>query len=231
MSNFPTIFDWLERFTFLRGEPATYLVIAAAAIVIIVWDWRISLLALAFHYLVGGLLFADILDPRLTVIKIWVGLFACLILYFTARQTNWGRLPADITAAEAIQLRQERQLRFGPYLLPSSTPFRIFLTLMVVLVVATIAQQPGYHLPAVPDHLNLAIFGLLGLGLLGMSLTSEPLRAGMALLLFMTGFELFYNTLEQSIAMLALLAIANLVMALAVAYLTQARHALPAIFD
>ena len=44
---FPTIFDWLERLDGLRGFTAAYAVLITAVLVIIIWDWRFSLLALA----------------------------------------------------------------------------------------------------------------------------------------------------------------------------------------
>ena len=47
----------------------------------------------------------------------------------------------------------------------------------------------------------------------------------MGLFTFLTGFELYYAALDQSIAMLAALAALNLALALAVAYLAQARRA------
>jgi hypothetical protein len=50
-------------------------------------------------------------------------------------------------------------------------------------------------------------------------------------LTFFTGFELFYSALEQSLAMLALLAVANLAIALVISYLVQARHAISALLD
>lgn len=231
MSTFPTIFEWLERFDFLRGWPAAYLVFLALAILTISWDWRIAILALAGQYLASSLLFADVLDPRLAMVKLLVGIFVCLSLYFTARQTGWGRMPPELEATEAVQWRRERQMRFGPYLSPGSLPFRFLLTLLAVVLLVALAGRPGYQLPAVTPPLNLAIYGLIGFGLLNIAVTSEPLRAGMGLLLILAGFELFYNTLEQSIVMLAFLAGVNLAVAVAVAYLTQARHALPALFD
>ncbi len=231
MDQIPSIFDYLRYFDFLRGDPAAYVVIITAAVILVVRDWRLSLMALIVQYLVAGFLFADVLDPRLAFMKVLVGLFICLILYITARQVHWGKLPEDVTAEEAVQLRQERLVRFGPYVLPTSTPFRIFLALMVILAMWALAQRPGFHLPAVPDHVNLAVYALVGLGLVGVSLTTEPLKAGMGLLTFFTGFELFYSALEQSLAMLALLAVANLTIALVIAYLVQARHAISALLD
>ena len=128
-------------------------------------------------------------------------------------------------------MRQERFVRFGPYALPTATPFRLFLALMIIFSAWGLAQRTGFQLPAVPDHINLAVFALVALGLVGVSLTTEPLKAGMGILTFFTGFELFYSAIEQSVAMLALLAVANLTIALVIAYLVQARHAISALLD
>jgi len=231
MIDIPNILEFLEFFDFLRGSLAAYIVLITAFTIFIVRDWRWSVLALAIQYLVVGLLFTDVIEPQLAFIKVLVGLFICLILYFTARQVNWGQLPSDVTDEEAVQLRDERLLRLGPYMLPTDTPFRVFFALMVILVVWTLSQRPEFQLPLVPDYFVLAIFALVGLGLVNLSFTSEPLKAGMGLLTFMTGFELFYSGLEQSVLMLVFLATANLVMALVISYLTQARHAYAALFD
>jgi hypothetical protein len=231
MSTFPTLFEWLERLDFLRGLPAAYLALAAAGVTAVIWDWRIAILALAVQYFSVGLLYADVLDPRLAMIKLLVGVFVCLILYFTARQVGWGRLPPDLSEAEALAWQNDRHLRFGPYLSPGSLPFRLLLALLLIVVVLALSGRPGYQLPAVPPAVNLAVYALVGLGLINTGLTGEPLRSGIGLLLVLSGFELFYNTVEQSIMMLAFLAGANLAVALAVAYLTQARHALPALLD
>ena len=231
MADFPTIFDWIARFDYLRGLPAAYLIAIMAIILLVVRDWRVSVFALLVQYLAAGLLFVDVLDPRLSIIKVLVGLFVCLILYFTARQVSWGQLPTDVTAAEAVQLREDSRLRFGNYLLPTTTWFRLFLGLAIALVAWTLSEQSAYQLPVVPAHLNLAIYMLWSMGALGLSLTSEPLQAGLGLLTFMLGFELFYSALEQSVAMLTALAAVHLLLALVIAYLTQVRHAVPAIFQ
>lgn len=229
-----TIFDWLNRFDFMRGLPSVYVVLLTAVIIIVAWDWRVVLLALAGQYLAAGLLFVDVLDPRLAIVKLFAGLFVCLILYMTARQVNYGRLPVDVSAQEAAGLRLENRVRVGPYLLPTSLPFRIFAALFAIVAAWALAQRPEFVLPALPvelDHLNLAVYGLGVMGLFGLGLTADPLRAGLGVLMFMTGVELYYSVLEQSIAMLALLAIGNLVLALVISYLTQARHALPVLVD
>jgi len=220
MNSFPTIFDWIERLDFLRGMPATYLLLLAGLVVVAVWEWRIALFALTCQYLLAGLLFIEVLEPRLAIVKLLVGLFVSLMLYFTARQAYWPPSPqSPLPPAPAGASPWER---IAPMLAPHNLLFRIFLALVLLLLLLTLAQRPGYQLPAVPPPVNLAIFGLSGLGLLGLALTDNPLRAGMALLLVMLAFELFYNSLEQSVLMLIALAVVNLAIALAVGYLTQA---------
>ncbi len=232
--NLPTLFDWLERLDFLRGTPAAYGILLTAVIILLTWDWRLKLLALAGQYMIAGFLFVDLLDPRLVNVKVLTGLFACLMLYMTARQVNWGKLPVDVTEEEASKLNMDRQIRVGSHLLSTSRLFRVFLTLMALVVVLTMAQRPEYQLPAVAaelSHISLAVYSLIVMGLLGAGLTSEPLQVGMAILMFLSGFELFYSALEQSVGVLASLAAVNLIVTLAISYLTQARHAIPELVD
>ena len=101
----------------------------------------------------------------------------------------------------------------------------------MVIIVYTLSQRAIFRLPAISEPTNLAVFILLCMGLLGLSLSTEPLRAGLGLLTFWLGFELFFVALEQSVAMLAVMGAATLILALAIAYLTQARHAIPVIFS
>lgn len=232
--NIPTIFDWLARLEFMRGLPAVYLVLLTAVIIVITWDWRLALMALAAQYLAAGLLFVDILDPRLALIKVLVGLFCCLILAITGGQVNWGRLPTDVTLAEMTQLEPVRRVRLGPFRVPADIPLRLGLAAGMLLVVLVVARRPSYQLLTVEaslDYLNLAVYALVALGLLGLSLTTEPLQAGIGALMFLTGFELFYGILAQSGTILAALAAVNLVVTVAIAYLTQARYAFTAMVD
>jgi hypothetical protein len=220
----PTIFDLLEQFDFLRGLPAVYLLLLTAVILVVAWDWRLALLSLAGQYVLAGLLFVDVLDPRLTVVKVLNGLFVCLILYITARQVHWGRLPDDLTPEEIAGVEEEPRVAVGAVRIPAQAPLRLFLVMLLVLLIFTIGQRPFLQLPDIPEaqgYLNLAVFILVGIGLLGMAVATTPLPAGMAALMFLTGFELFYSLLEQSVAMLTLLVAVNLMTALAAAYLTQ----------
>lgn len=231
MGDFPSIYDFLDYLDFLRGYPAAYVILLTAALILVIRDWRWSLLALLIQYLVVGLLFVDLMAPHLAFMKVIVGTFICLILYITARQVNWGRLPEDVTDEEAVIHGEARLLRFGPYMLPTDTPFRIFLALTVTLTVWALTQRTTFQLPFVPGHVNLAVFALVAMGLVTLSMTSEPLKAGIGILTFITGFELFFSSVEQSLGGLALFASISLILVLAIAYLTQARHSYPALVE
>ncbi|HSH05940.1 MAG TPA: hypothetical protein VLL52_25720 [Anaerolineae bacterium] len=224
-TNFPSIFDWLERFAPYQGMPAVYMLLATAILIVIFYDWRLLIASLATQYFFAALLFATILDPRLATIKLLTGWFICLMLYITARQINWGQLPPDVAPHDINPSANPRWAWLGPVRPPLSLPFRILLTLIMALTVWVIGQNPQYKLPNVPDlTFNLAIFALLGLGLLGLGLTTEPLKAGLGLLMFITGFELFYNGSQQSIALLLFLTTSKLFLTLVICYLVQIRY-------
>ncbi len=88
-----TIFDLLDRLAFMRGAPAAALVLVVAFLALVLWDFRPAVLALGLAYLAGGLLFVDLLDPRLAVVYTLSGIFVTLMMAVTARQINWGRPP------------------------------------------------------------------------------------------------------------------------------------------
>lgn len=227
--NFPTIFDWLERFAGVRGLPAVYGLLLLALLVLFIRDWRVSLLALLGQYLLAGLLFVEVLEPRLAFIKVLVGLFVCLNLYVTGRQTQAARrmkgTQAATTTTEATP--PLRQARLGPLVITADALFRLFLTAVVLLIVVVLSQRPAYWLPGIAESLSflqVAIYGLLLLGLLIMSLAGEPLRASMGLLMALLGFDLFYSAQETTLALLVALAAIHLLLTLAVAYLAQVRQ-------
>ncbi len=231
MGEIPTIFDSLEWFSFLRGEPTGYLLVLTAFLILVISDLRWSLFALLAQYLLVGLLLVDVLLPHLALLKVLAGIFVCLILFITARQVNWGKLPDDVTAEEETILVNTGHLRMTGYSLKADFPFRLILGVLIVIGAWTLVENLGFRLPIVPDYFNLAIICLIALGLVITSLTSEPLKAGMGLLTFLTGFELIFGAFEQSGSIIVLFAATILILSLAISYLAQARHAYSAMLD
>jgi hypothetical protein len=225
----PTIFDFLDRLAFVRGMPAVIIVLAAAFVAVIAWDMRLALPALLVHYLFTGLLVVEVLDPRLAVVYTLAGIFVVAILFVTAWQVNWGRPPGGLTAEEAARLGLSRRRSLGRFTLTDQTLLRLGLAVVAVATTTWLAQR-GDVLPVIPgemDYLVPAVIGLVSLGLVGLTSSPEPLFSGIGLLLFLSGFSLYYGFLDQSILMTVALVAASLVVALVVAYLAQARY-LPA---
>lgn len=230
----PTIFDLLDRLAFLRGSPSAAVILIAAFVAVAVWDMRLALPALLVQYLIAGLLFVDVLDPRLAVVYTLAGLFVVAILTVTAWQVNWGRPPAGLSADEAARLGLSRRRRLGRLTVTDRSLLRLGLAALVLAgtlwAVQSPVMTPRLSMPLVPEELGYlrpAIIGLVGLGLVGLATSAEPLPAGIGLLLLLTGFTLFYGFLDQSLAMTIALVVIQLTVALVAGYLAQARY-LPA---
>ncbi len=209
----PTLAELLARLSFIPITTAAVGVLITAGVLIVVQDWRLSLLALAVQYVFVGLLLTQVLVAELAALKALIGLIICPVLYVTAVRVRWGQ---PVAVAD------------GPagWRLPTSTAFRLVVALMGGLVSYNLATRPGLTLPEVQDPaINLACYALMCLGLLALGLTEEPLKAGMGLLTVMSGFELFYAGLEQSLLVIGFLGLANLLIALGVAYLASVRAA------
>jgi hypothetical protein len=208
----PIFIEILEKMSFLIGTPAVAGLALTASLIVVSGDWRLSLLALLAQYILSGLLFTRLLPPQLALIKIYVGALICPMLYWAARRVAWTR-------------KRHRQPE-GPPLPPwpaltMGLPFRVLG--MVLIGLAVYALGPAYPLPQVPWEIDLACYWLGLSGLLGLILTDEPFQAGLALLTFVTGCELFYAGLESSLLAMGFLAVGNLLLALVVVYLTVAR--------
>lgn len=62
-------------------------------------------------------------------------------------------------------------------------------------------------------------FVLVGIGLLQLGMTTQPVYVAIGLLTFLSGFEVLYSALEESVLLAGLLAVVNLGIALAGSYL------------
>ncbi len=243
--NIPTIFDLLERLAFLRGGPAVAIVLLAAALAVVAWDFGLvrrdtstnrfipfaplAFPALLLVFLAGGLLLVDVFDPRLAVVTVMTGIFVALIVLVTGVQTRWGQ-PPGLSDEEAARLGRPRLRPLGPLAFSDRALLRLVLAAAVLLGALWLARTPATWLTFVPAeqaHLEAAILGLGGLGLVGLVASAEPLPAGVGLLLFLDGFTLFYGLVDPSLVMVVALTILQLTVALVVAYLAQARY-LPA---
>ena len=224
--SFPSIFDWLETFSFLRGYPSVWLLLATGTLITLFLDWRLSLFALIVQYLVATLLYFDLLNPQLALIKLFVGMFVCLILYWTARQVDYGR--SHGSPGRSYPVKTGRKIQVGPLSMPRNLAERAAAAVIALLLVVILQWGFSLYLPGLPegmDYINLAILLLITLGMAGVITSRDPLSGGMSVLTFLTGFELYFAAIDQTTRTLALLAVLNFVVALVVSYLTQRGHA------
>jgi uncharacterized MnhB-related membrane protein len=209
-----TLAEVIARLSFLTASSAVVGLVVTASLIIIVRDWRVSLAALLAQYLLTGFLLTRLIPPEVATVKTLIGALICPILYLTARRVRWGRQRSNNDVST---------LPTGWEVFPVGLPFRLLAVVLVGLVASSLLNS--YPLPEVPRDIGFACYWLALMGLLAMILTAEPLKAGLGLLTFMAGFELFYAALESSLSVVGLLGIVNLFMALAMAYLASAGEA------
>lgn len=209
----PTLSDLLHALSFLGEQPAAWGVVITALVLVVINDWRWSLAALATQYILTGWLLTHVLEPQIAMLKLMVGFMICVVFYLTARQVNWGR--SSEKTGLVIKVRWGLTIGFT---------FRLFIGLLFTLIILTITNDQTMSLPEVPAYINLASLTLMSMGLLALGLTDEPLMAGMGLLTALSGFELFYHSLEQAITVIGFLVGIDFFIALVTAYMTIAQH-------
>lgn len=237
----PTLPEIVKQLSIYVTTSAIVAVMFTAGVIVVVKDWRASLLALVIQYVIVGLLLASVIQMELAIIKTLVGTMLCLILHMTARHVDWGRpapspeipdkewgpaaSPASASASSVSRAQPNFTTARGTQgTLPTEFPFRLLAALLVMMAAYNGAST--YPLPDVNEAISLAVYTMAALGLLAMGLTDEPLKAGLGLLTFVSAFELFYTVLEPSLTVVGFLGLANFLIALAVAYLTVARSAI-----
>ena len=211
----PSLYEILDQLQFITRELAVLGLFVTGGLMVLVRDWRASLLALLAQYLLAGLILSRLISPEIALIKVLVGALICPMLYLAARQAGWQLNGGNAMPPSKNERRQDEGF-------PAGRAFRLLAVTLMVLLAATLSRT--YPLPNVSSATGLGSYWLILVGLLIMMLTGEPLKAGQGLLTVVIGFELLYTTLERSLTMIWLLAVVNLLLALAVAYLAVARN-------
>lgn len=217
----PTLPEIAERLSVFATSSAALAVMFTAGVIVVVKDWRASLLAMIIQYVIVGLLLMSAIRMELALIKTLVGALICVIVYMTARYVQWGR--SSLSPPQGQKDDPLVEPLPTQWALPTGLPFRFLAALLVLVAAYGVAS--AFPLPDVDEAIGLATYILAALGLLAMGLTDEPLKAGQGLLTFVSAFELFYTVLEPSLIVIGFLGLSNLLIALAIAYLTVAWHA------
>jgi hypothetical protein len=169
-------------------------------------DWRWSLGLLALQYFAMFWLVLQYWPFGMSAVKLVTGWMVSAAIGIT----RLG-IPEREEAAEAAW--------------PQGRPFRLFAAGIVVLVVVSATPSLSSLFANVTSPVLAGSLILMGMGLLHLGITGQILRVVLGLLTVLAGFETIYAALESSILVAALLAVVNLGLALAGAYLLTAAPA------
>ncbi|HID87080.1 MAG TPA: hypothetical protein EYP55_06825 [Anaerolineae bacterium] len=197
----PSLDQLLESLTLLSPLPFLAGLVGTASLIALLAEWRLSLLALLGQYALIGLLLAQSILPQTGAIKGLIGGMVCTVLYLTARHLS--RSVGFEVRGSGLSLR-----------LPA----------VVLVGLGAYGLHASHPLPEVPWALSLAACWLTAMGLLIAALADGPFQVGLGILTFEGGFEVLYAALEDSLTVLGLMGIVNLLIALAVAYLAVMRE-------
>ncbi|MGC9468050.1 MAG: hypothetical protein ACP5HS_05635 [Anaerolineae bacterium] len=195
---------WLDRFSELVSVPAAWGIFVTGAVIYVVSAWRIRFLALIVQYLFVGVLFTRVFDtrPEMAMMKVLVGWLICGALLLSAR----------------IRYRSVRETG-DRWRWAANLPFRV-LILVTATVIARLASE-RFALPYVSADLGLACFLLVVLALLFFGTEEEdPGVVGVGVLNLLAALELFYAAQDPGLLVSGLLVIVNLLVGLAISYLT-----------
>lgn len=211
----PSINDLARAFALLGTVDLVLGLVIAVGIVVLVSDWRFSLVALALQYILVAVLLSTLIPLQIAAVRMIAGGLVALMFYITARRVQPGRR----RSREPMQSSEEGVLT-PRAIFWTNLPFRfIGLALVAVGVVAASDQIVLLNAPL--------LFWVTGLwlsmgGLLTIALTRDALKLGMGLLFFTSGFGIIYLSIDNSLVIYALLVIADLVIALAISHIASA---------
>lgn len=193
-------------------------VTVTGAILILVSDWRISLLAFAVQYLLITVLLSTLVQLEVATVRMIAGGLVALMLYISARRVRSQK----VLKASGPGLSDEGEVAApivrDPFVV--GLPFRFIAVVLAAVSVITSASR--FSFPNTPLLFWIVSLWLCSIGLLSIAITRDALKLGMGLLTFSAGFGILYLAIDPSLLFYGLLVILDLVLALSVAHLTSA---------
>ncbi len=192
--------------------PAVILVTCTSMMLLISWDWRLSIAVLALQYMGVFVLVALSWPVQMAVTKLVAGWTAGAVLGMALISTPTIGSEMDSGSREGFSFAIEFSGRL----------FRFLAALMVGLAMLSVVSKVAEWLPGVGKEQALGGMILMGIGLMQLGMTAKTLQVLIGLLTVLSGFEILYAALEISALVTGLLAVVNLGLALVGAYLLVA---------
>lgn len=190
-------------------------------------DWRISLALLALQYIPVFFLVNQMWPLPMALVKVLAGWISCVLLGIAAANLPGRPIKVNLPflkrkktghtlhPAEDIDQNSQSRSQLGNL-------FTIFAAGTMFLASIAIA---GRISSSTADEYFYPVLGgviLIGMGLLQISFTNEPLYVSIGLLTTTAGFEIIYALIDTSVLVTGLLGAANLGIAMIGAYLLTA---------
>jgi hypothetical protein len=218
----PILNDLLTEVLFLAAMPAVVGVFLTATLLIVSQDWRLNVIALAAQYFFVALLMTQTIRVEMAAVKGLIGWVICLVFYLTEQQAQLlmrrGGPQEPLSLRDWFAGRLEGWRHEG---VSARAGFGFMATVLVGVTVYAISS--ALPLPQVSRSLTVACYALGGLGILLIGLSRDPLRVGAGMLMFLSGFDLFYVALEPSLLVTGFLGLISFIIALGAAYLKAAQ--------
>lgn len=183
----------------LTGYLALFLIMVATFELLTERSWRRMIIALAVQYLAVFLLTLHSWSLGLSAVKLVSGWMALAIL------------SASQPAAEITQTGAAPRGRF----------FRLAATILVWSLVISVTPSIQSWLPLESSLIWSGLI-LMGMGLLQLGMTHQPVRVIVGLLTLFSGYEILYAAIENAVLVAGLLAVVTLGIASIGAYLIVA---------
>lgn len=180
------------------------LVVVTSVGVLLARDWRWLVSFLAAQYVGVFILTLQHLPIGMATVKVIAGWMGAAIL---------GMTRSNLDEEEETGV------------LPQGRSFRLVAAGIVGLVAATSAPAVDAMMADAGTTVAAGSLLLIGMGLLHLGVTDQPLRVTAGLMTVLAGFEVLYAAVENSVLVAALLAVINLGLALVGAYLMTAFNA------
>jgi hypothetical protein len=185
------------------------LITATSLTIFLSTEWRLGIIALAIQYLGITLLVLVPWPLSMAAVKLVAGWMSGAIL--------------GMAMVSLPTLRQEMDQESSQNLVVSR-PFYLMAAILVGMVVISQTERILVWFPEIRLEQAWGGMLLIGMGLLKLGFTVQPLQATLGILTALSGFEILYATIERSALLAGLLAGITLGLALAGAYLMMAPH-------
>ena len=182
---------------------AVLVIVATSLGLLLARDWRWSIILLAVQYLGMFVLTLQHWPLGMASVKVVAGWMSAAVL---------GMTRSGLTGKEAEEESTWTRGRL----------FRVFAAGIVILIARVVVPGVDTVMADAGFPVTNGSLILIGMGLLHLGVSTRVLRVTIGLMTVLSGFEILYSAVENSVLVAALLAVINLGLALVGAYLMVA---------